>query len=1383
MLSALDAFSAAWLEQPAPSLEAFLPPDDHPSRCPLLVALVRIDMERRIKAGWSACTEDYLQRFPELREHEEPLLKLALLEHHLRQEHGLGGSDALLIRFPKLAGYLSSQTFDTVPPLPDGPPVARPMKGLDLREYVLLEEMGQGGMGEVYRSRDPGLGRDLALKVLRPQWQNNPAVEARFEQEARITGSLQHPGIVPVYNLGCLPDGRMYFTMKVVRGRTFAEILHSSQERSARQRAEDVGIFEKVCQTIAYAHSKRVIHRDLKPANIMVGAFGEVQVMDWGLAKVLASPERSQNGPSTSAIVHVSFPDEERGEAQPNAVTLPLVPQWELGPGNEGKTQAGDVLGTCSYMSPEQARGALDQLDERCDVFGLGAVLCEVLTGQPPYTGSTSAVVHDRAMQAELGPALARLEHCGADAELVELARHCLAIEPASRPRDAGAVASAVSAYLAGVQQRLREAERKNAAAEARAVEAAARVKVERRARRLLLGLATAMLVVILGGAVGVWTWQHQRARRAQAEEQASGAVLRARGMLEEGWQAHDLAMLKEARAEAERALDIAQRGETHDALQEEAASLEREAESRLARWEKNQALLTALLDVAVSSEKRHSRPTKTGQTITEAQKSADEQYADAFRNWGLDVDRVAQSEVIARLSDEPTPVIQEVIASLDAWMSERLRQRSEEAKARRLFRLAQQLDKDAQRRQLRELLGERNLTRPESVAGLLSPTPSWPALWQLVRGDGWRRLQSLRGGIDPATAPVLTVVLLAQANSTMGDHAEAERVLRLALAARPDEVVLLDALGKLLGRQGRARYGEAIECFRAIRARDRRLGLALATTLAMTDRLAEAEAVFRELVHHQPRNSFIRYNLGLVLMKQNEDANAVAALQEAIRLAPDLHMAYSMLGVVLARQKKPVEAEAACEQAIRMRPDSPGCFLNLGIVLKGHKKLAEAAAAFQYVVKLDPSSLAGHYNLGIVLGLQNRDAEAVAAFRAAIRLDRDCALAHGDLAVSLWKLNRPREAEAACREAIRLGPDDYNAHHNLGVFLAAQNKQRQAVAAYRESLRLKPNQARTHYTLGYSLLKQNKYAEAEASLKEAVRLKPDFADAQMSLGLALAAQKKLGESEAAFKEARRYKPGDPNIHRGLGAVLTKQNKLAEAEAAIKEAIRIAPDIPEVFISLGDVQRRQGKFAESLAAFRQGHQLGWGKEGWPFDSAQMVRQARRRVELDRKLPALLKGAVRPKDVAEQIELAELCILKRWYAGSARFWTDAFAGMPALAEDIKASRRYDAACVAVLAGCGRGEDPVKPDDRERAGLRKQALDWLRAELDGWSKRLDRDTPSDRAATTDRLRRWKMDADLAGVRDRETVEKLPDDELRTWRQFWADVDDLIQRAEGK
>src|SRR5262249_57329862 len=206
--------------------------------------------------------------------------------------------------------------------------------------YQLQGEIARGGMGAVLRGRDVDLGRDLAVKVLLEKHASRPEVVQRFLEEAQIGGQLQHPGVVPVYDIGRFGE-RPFFTMKLVKGHTLAALLGERAD-SAADRPRFLDIALKVAQTLAYAHAKGVIHRDLKPANVMVGAFGEVQVMDWGLAKVLAEGRIADEDKAS------------RAHQVPEDVTT-IRTARSTGSGVGTETEAGSLLGTPAYMPPEQA--------------------------------------------------------------------------------------------------------------------------------------------------------------------------------------------------------------------------------------------------------------------------------------------------------------------------------------------------------------------------------------------------------------------------------------------------------------------------------------------------------------------------------------------------------------------------------------------------------------------------------------------------------------------------------------------------------------------------------------------------------------------------------------------------------------------------------------------------------------------------------------------------------------------------------------------------------------------------------------------------------------------------------------------------------------------
>jgi Flp pilus assembly protein TadD len=358
-------------------------------------------------------------------------------------------------------------------------------------------------------------------------------------------------------------------------------------------------------------------------------------------------------------------------------------------------------------------------------------------------------------------------------------------------------------------------------------------------------------------------------------------------------------------------------------------------------------------------------------------------------------------------------------------------------------------------------------------------------------------------------------------------------------------------------------------------------------------------------------------------------------------------------------------------------------------------------------------------------------------------------------------------------------------AHNNLGLALAGQGREREAEAAYREALRLRPNFPLAHYNLGGALLKQGREREAEAAFREALRLRPDFPLAHYNLGVVLARQRREREAEAAYREALRLRPDHPVAHNNLGLALAGQGREREAEAAYREALRLRPDFPEAHCNLGHVLRRQGRFLEALEAMRLGHGLGSKSPGWRYPSAAWVRGCERLVEFDRLLPHILQGDAEPASPAEGLELADLCRhpSKRLCATSARLAAAAFAAQPKLADDLNEQHRYNAACSGALAAAGQAEDAKLLPDKVADRLRRQALQWLRADLALYEELARRDDPKWKAAVRLRLQHWLKDADLGSVRDPAALQKLPEAERREWQGLWSEVDGLLGRAEGK
>jgi eukaryotic-like serine/threonine-protein kinase len=253
------------------------------------------------------------------------------------------------------------------------------------KRYSIWRLHATGGIGHVWLAHDGHLGRDVALKELRPEQAGNPNARARFLKEAQITGQLEHPGIVPVYELAGESNAKQpFYTMRFVKGQTLSAAARTYQQRRVAGQADALELLSLlnalvvVANTVAYAHSRGILHRDLKGQNVVLGQFGEVVVLDWGLAKLMAEPD--------------------------NAVTPAALAADLQAKGSPDLTVQGQALGTPAYMAPEQAAGRLDLLDCRTDVYGLGAILYEILTGKPPFTGTNTQEVLAKVITEEPQP-------------------------------------------------------------------------------------------------------------------------------------------------------------------------------------------------------------------------------------------------------------------------------------------------------------------------------------------------------------------------------------------------------------------------------------------------------------------------------------------------------------------------------------------------------------------------------------------------------------------------------------------------------------------------------------------------------------------------------------------------------------------------------------------------------------------------------------------------------------------------------------------------------------------------------------------------------------------------------------------------------------------
>lgn len=448
---AQQEFRAQRESQDGTSLDLFLQsvcPDslsaDH--RRELVVSLIQLDIELTRKAGKSPDIDEYAARFPEFSR----------------------DFFAELISLPSIPQSLSGSLLPS--------------------RYQMVEQIGAGGLGAVWRVHDKQMNRTAAVKMLHANRRTDSRRNQRLRREAILTGNLQHPGVPPVYDSGQLSSGGEFFTMKLVEGQTLDAIL----AQGSHTQTSLIGVFEQIAQAVAYAHSQNVIHRDLKPQNIMVGEFGEVQVMDWGMAKNQIPSASPKKPPRKQDIETESIAMHE---------TAAMSLDSSLRNSGNNTTQLGDVLGTPAYMSPEQAQGQNDLVSTQSDVFALGAILFEILSGQRLYDGKTAGEVLERAVAGSYGSVVERLGK-ETPKRLIETCQHCLEIDPQQRPDDASGIAEAIKRYQADVQELLRTTELERNAAMVQSREQRKRVKA-------VTWLTAIIAVVSLLGVGGIgWQWR-----------------------------------------------------------------------------------------------------------------------------------------------------------------------------------------------------------------------------------------------------------------------------------------------------------------------------------------------------------------------------------------------------------------------------------------------------------------------------------------------------------------------------------------------------------------------------------------------------------------------------------------------------------------------------------------------------------------------------------------------------------------------------------------------------------------------------------------------------------------------------------------------------------
>jgi serine/threonine protein kinase/Flp pilus assembly protein TadD len=470
------------------------------------------------------------------------------------------------------------------------------------------------------------------------------------------------------------------------------------------------------------------------------------------------------------------------------------------------------------------------------------------------------------------------------------------------------------------------------------------------------------------------------------------------------------------------------------------------------------------------------------------------------------------------------------------------------------------------------------------------------------------------------------------------------------------------------------------------------------------------------------------------------QDRTALARLAEEARaagLSPQLAVA---LGRALSRSGGNAVGLLAAAQA-RFPHDFWLNFL-LGVALYEAKQRDEAISYWRAALALRPQASAVHNNLGVALKAKGLLEEAIGHYHQALQVDSKDAQAHYNLGNALQAKDQLDEAIAQYEQALQIDPKLVQAHYNLGNALSAKGLLDEAIRHYQQAIQLAPKHAKAHNNLGNALKAKGLLDEAIRHYHQALQVDPKDAQTHYNLGNALHAKGLLGEAIGHYHQALHFDPKDAEAHGALGQALLAQGRFREARDATRRCLDLLPQ--------GDLQRSLG--------------------------TRQLQQCEQLLQLEGRLPAILRGDEKP-DPPQGLLFADLCGRTKRYAAAARLFADAFASQPRLADDLQAQPRYNAACAAALAAAGQGSEAAQLDAKERARLRQRALDWLRADLTAWAK------TTDRAVLQRTLAHWQRDSDLASLRDKDALAKLPEAEREAWRKLWADVADLLHQSGAK
>jgi serine/threonine-protein kinase len=960
--------------------------------------------------------------------------------------------------------------------------------GTVIGPYKLLEQIGEGGMGLVFvAEQERPMRRRVALKLIKPGMDSRQVI-ARFEAERQALAMMDHPNIAKVYDGGTTREGRPYFVMEFVKGTPITEYCDAHRLTTSGR----LNLFVHACHAVQHAHQKGIIHRDIKPSNVLVEIHDVrpiVKVIDFGIAKATGAQ-------LTEKTLHTGF---------------------------------AQMVGTPLYMSPEQAGLSSLDVDTRSDIYSLGVLLYELLTGTTPFDGEAlKKAGYDemrRIIREEEPPrpsarfSTMHQAHLSTIAEQRGLEPHHLSghlrgeldwIVMRALEKDRNRRYESASAFAEDVRRYLSDEP-------VQACPPSVGYRMRKYVRRHKAGAsAVAVLLAvaaILIGGIG-WVVGDRSARRAEAESRIAEALKVARDKLPLG-NPHDPELITAARkAEAQLATGVV-REELRQQVEQVLADL---------------AMLDKLEQIRLDQANVIDGHFDTA--------GADDAYANAFRWYGIEVDVLAIDDAGAQIRGRTIGT--HLAVALDHWALAR-KERQKQASS-------QENSATAEAQTWKLLLEVAQLADSDYVRGVLREA--------MIKKKSSDELKKLAASAIVEKLPPSSLIMLGDALAEAGALPLTVDLLRQGQQRHPADFWIHHHLAFILeDKVTPPKLEEAIACYR--------IALAL-----------------------RPQSPGVHLNFGNALREKGQLDQAIAAYEEAIRLKGDYVEAHLSLGVALYRKGQPDSAIAEYREALRFRPDYAEAHNNIGTVLKSNGQLEAAIAEYREAIRLKKELAEAHNNLGNALGDKGDTLGAIKELEEALRFKKDWPEAHYNLGRTLEDAKQLDKAIAEYRKAVHFRNDYPKAHYCLGNALRDMGDRDGAIKAYREALRLKNDFPRAHNNLGNLLADKGDEEGAIKEFREAVRLKSDFPNARNGLAHALYRSGRRDEAVAELRAAIKIRPTDADAHNNLAAVLQGMGQLDEAIAACKKAIELAQGDASPHNNLGITLARKGNLDDAIAAFR-----------------------------------------------------------------------------------------------------------------------------------------------------------------------------------------------------